>query len=528
MANQLSSAGLLYLYINGYEEDGIVYLQQIDSYKYIDDGLYRKIMESAELADQNDNTVHIFAVVGSNEKTDAIYSVVKKGLESNFQRILSNKNISIDTCKLDRVGNIFYRCVQEFYCMQPSHFPKEIYHTYGNIVFAGICCNHVNNENGDFIAEHVVSLWMEREKPEVCGKQIMTYSFYMRSFVGRKVIGAIPNIETGDWRLAFEGGIQFNTNASVTYTKETFNPNDLGSFCAANIQTILLDPVYAYGKWLRPNDIREEWQKLFLFLCAISDIDWNIYDFHETFESFLAFLEQNICVTTRAPAMITKEKYYGILLKYIEDFRGFLKGEDEPVISKDLLQTLNTRYVYLPYLWGFVKPTIPKNQFSCTKLKNMTEIALSEKDVYKKGILWEDVAAYVINNITGWKITGRRIKTEAQEIDISIANVSLDDELWQLGAYILVECKNWNDHVDIHQIRNIAHISNMKGNKTALLFAANGITVDAQDEIYRLVDNDISIIFITANELESLNSAEECKALILKKWKELQNSPYNF
>ena len=126
MANQLSSAGLLYLYINGYEEDGIVYLQQIDSYKYIDDGLYRKIMESAELADQNDNTVHVFAVVGSNEKTDAIYSVVKKGLESNFQRILSNKNISIDTCKLDRVGNIFYRCVQEFYCMQPSHFPKLI------------------------------------------------------------------------------------------------------------------------------------------------------------------------------------------------------------------------------------------------------------------------------------------------------------------------------------------------------------------------------------------------------------------
>ena len=78
---------------------------------------------------------------------------------------------------------------------------------------------------------------------------------------------------------------------------------------------------------------------------------------------------------------------------------------------------------------------------------------MQEKDTHKKGILWEDVSAYVLSSIAGWKITGRRIRTGAHEIDISIANISLDDQLWQLGAYILVECKNWNTHVDIHQIR---------------------------------------------------------------------------
>lgn len=52
-----------------------------------------------------------------------------------------------------------------------------------------------------------------------------------------------------------------------------------------------------------------------------------------------------------------------------------------------------------------------------------------------------------------------------------------------MGAYILIECKNWKKHVGIQQIRNIAHISSMKGNKTAILFTANGITSDSQEEI---------------------------------------------
>ena len=69
-----------------------------------------------------------------------------------------------------------------------------------------------------------------------------------------------------------------------------------------------------------------------------------------------------------------------------------------------------------------------------------------------------------------------------------------------MGAYILIECKNWKKHVGIQQIRNIAHISSMKGNKTAILFTANGI------------------------ELKQLQSAVECKKLILDKWKSLQDS----
>ena len=54
---------------------------------------------------------------------------------------------------------------------------------------------------------------------------------------------------------------------------------------------------------------------------------------------------------------------------HIENYRAFLKGEDEVVNSKDLYQTLNTRYVYLPYLQELVKQENLQHSFvRCKKL----------------------------------------------------------------------------------------------------------------------------------------------------------------
>ncbi len=78
--------------------------------------------------------------------------------------------------------------------------------------------------------------------------------------------------------------------------------------------------------------------------------------------------------------------------------------------------------------------------------------------------------------------------------------------------------------MDIHQIRNIAHISTMKGNKTAILFASNGITVDAQEEIQRLASGNLYIVCLTADDLRELRSSDDCRLLILKRWNELKNA----
>lgn len=524
MKEVIFSAGLVYLYLNGYVENEMLYIQSIDTYSHLEVDFYQRVIENSTIADENDGVVHIFAIVGVKEKTNQIYTMLENTLKDNFNRILAREDIKKSSKMLDKTGNVFFCCVQEFFCEQLDHFPKPVYHDLDNFIIRGIYCSHLPDYIGDSVTNKIVSLWLEREKPMLCGKQLMIRSFFMRDFIGRKVIASLPNIENGSWRFIFEGGHQISMNEEFLYLKETLHPNDLGGFCSSNIQSILMNPIYAYGQWFQPTDVCEEWHKVFLYLCAVSDNEWNEVSICKIYDKFLDFLQKNICITVDAPSLISKNQYYKILLMNIINFRSFLKGVDDPVVSKDLLQTLNSRYVYLSYLRILIPQKIYKNTFSVNNLKKQVNDAIKENDSYIKGILWENVAAYVLNNVEGLKITGRRIRAGNQEIDISLANISLDDQLWQLGAYILVECKNWTSRVDLHQIRNIAHISNLKGNKTSILFAANGITIDAQKEIYRLATENCFIVYITANELLRMTSANDCKILILDKWNLLQEN----
>lgn len=524
MQNPIISAGLVYVYINGYEEDGFLNMQITDSYHHIDDGFYQQVMKNADLADEDDNMIHIFAVIGAKAKAVSVYQVIEDELKKNVQRILGGDNIHKSSKKLDNTGNEFFKCVQEFFFEQSSHYPKRLFIDCKSFVFAGIYCSSLQEDMADSIADDIVSMWMEREKPCLYGKQLMFHSFFINDFLGRKVVASIPHSQTGQWHLIFEGGMQLPLEREFPYSKETIHPNDLGAFCTSSIQTILMNPIYSYGMWLKPNDICQEWHKVFVYLCASSDYVWNKYNFPKVYERFLNFLEENICETIEVDPMISKETYHDVLLKHIESFRNFMRGEDETVISKDLHQTLNSRYVYLPYIWSLVPHKDLYGEFSSDALHNMVNKAISSENKYEKGVLWEDAAAYMLGSINGWKITGRRIRAGAQEIDISIANVSIDDELWELGAYILIECKNWSKRVDLHQIRNIAYISGMKGNKTAILFTASGITKDAEKEIVRLASENLSIVCITAEELLNIKDSSDCRNLILNKWHTLQET----
>lgn len=179
--------------------------------------------------------------------------------------------------------------------------------------------------------------------------------FFLRDITNRKVIASLPDAETGIWRLIFEGGHSLCLDNDIHYTKERLQPSDLGAFCSSNIQSILHSN-YAYEKWLYPKDIYEEWHKVFLYLCAASDCEWDQGVIGRVYDNFLAFMEENICLWVPCEPLISKELFCGVLLRNICEFRRFLQGGDVPVISKDLLQTLDSRYVYLPYLWPIIEP----------------------------------------------------------------------------------------------------------------------------------------------------------------------------
>ncbi len=115
MKKMISSAGLIYLYLAGYEENGMLYMKQINTYNHIGSGFYERLMAAAAEADVDENSVHVFAVIGIKEKTDKICAIIENELKSNYQQILSGKNIRKVSDGLDEVGNIFFVVYKSFF-----------------------------------------------------------------------------------------------------------------------------------------------------------------------------------------------------------------------------------------------------------------------------------------------------------------------------------------------------------------------------------------------------------------------------
>ena len=523
MKERTSSAGIMYFYLRGtLDENNQVCIYVQDTYKYLPDKYYERVCKDFSKKESDKNVVYMFGVIGTCSKVYKISTIIKEELKNNYQRVVEGKPIIKSAIQLDKIGNAQFKLVQEFFCEEINYFPYACSKEHGEWVINCVWGGNAPEEIAHSLANSTIGMWIENETPNLAGKQIINRSFYMSDFVHRKAVACLPKCNDGQWSLLFEGGNQLALDENVFY-KGISSPNDLGFFAVSGINSILLTPAYSFGEHLYPDDISLEWHKVFLFTCAISNIEWSVKEFQPVYCKFLSFLKKNICHQIDVEPFINQKQGLSVFVKIIYNIRGFLVGEDEAVISKALFQLLNTRYVYLPYLFDIVNC---KNEairsFSRDTLSNQIETALNTKDSYEKGLLWEDVAKYVLDSVDGWRVTGRRVRAGSQEIDLSVVNISLDDELWQLGSYILVECKNWKRHVDIPQVRNIAYISTMKGNKTALLFATNGITHDAKEEIERLAGTGTFILVIEAKDLKNLQTDSDCKSMILNKFYELQ------
>ena len=351
------------------------------------------------------------------------------------------------------------------------------------------------------------------------GKQLMIQSFLLKDLIGRKVIGILPDHQQGGRKLILEGGLTVRLNQELPYVREKAEGELTGAFGLSEIDEILNNPVYAYGTLYVPKELCLEWHKVFLFAASLTDICWDRETVKLYYERFLIFLSENICDVREAPPLIEREVFLETLRVTIEQIKKYLRGEDESSISKDFLRLLDSRYVYLPYLYDILpRPEPGMEAFDPEELKRRVRTAEAAKATAacQKGHLWEQAAVYFVSHVPGLRVTGTRVKTQWQEIDISAVNISMDQELWNLGAYLLVECKNLNERAGISVVRNLAHILTMKGSKTALLFTVHGLTRDAGQEILRLSADEIYILHISKHDLEQVKTSDDCRSLLLK------------
>ena len=135
-------------------------------------------------------------------------TILEEGIKKNFDRILNNRKIKIGTKNLDSIGNHFYRCVQEFYCDKLHYLTvKKWFLILIDASFYGIYGSSMNDKQAYDVVNEIVSCWIEQEKPLICGKQLITRSFFLKDFVGRKLITAMPETESNSWRLILKVGI---------------------------------------------------------------------------------------------------------------------------------------------------------------------------------------------------------------------------------------------------------------------------------------------------------------------------------
>lgn len=524
----ISSSGMLFVYLAGkIVGNAEINVQQVNTYEYLLD-FYEQVRELQGKVSE-DADVEFFCVLGISEKVEKVASAIENQIKENFDIFEQENNIEIDNDDLDFLEQSFNRLIQEQIFQTDSvRFPRKYQIDGGAWKMYCFWAGEDYNDEGYLLIDDVAEAWMEYEKPLIFGKQMMIQSYLLKDLNSRKIIGLLPDRNNGEWKLLLEGGLKLCLNTDIPYTRERVGVRDIELFTMSGVDAIINNPVYAYGIYYEPQEVCEEWHKVFLYAAALRYCEWDREKLVRVYEKFLDFLEENVCHTIPVQPMIDKDLYWNVFMKTIMSVRNFLKGEEEPVISKDMLLLLNSRYIYLPYIYDLMDEFGPETQapgenllFEKDKLEKI--VRLSERgDTYQKGDSWERAAEYFIGQIKGLKISGRRVQTAAQEIDLSAVNVSMDSKLWEMGAYILIECKNWSEKVDVQVIRGLSHISTLKGNKTTILFAANGVTRNAEAEILRAAVNRNFILCFTKEELLKLESNKGCYELLVSKWEGLK------
>ncbi len=203
--------------------------------------------------------------------------------------------------------------------------------------------------------------------------------------------------------------------------------------------------------------------------------------------------------------------------------------KDTPHVSSDWFKTVENRFVYLNNIYTLLERNYPKEirEMNHTKTFELSDFrglldASEAGTAYQKGMIWEETAAYMLERIEGLKINGRRLRVDRQEIDLCCVNVSVKEELWKLGALILVECKNWSSKADVSVIRSIGQIMYMKGTTATLLFSKQGVTSEAKDEILQLALKGEYVLCITKSDLLAVREKKDFNKLLLRKWCEVE------
>jgi hypothetical protein len=154
-------------------------------------------------------------------------------------------------------------------------------------------------------------------------------------------------------------------------------------------------------------------------------------------------------------------------------------------------------------------------------LIDAVETARSADD---KGRTLEELCSRLFSSVPGLVVTGR-VRTETEEIDISVVNDSTEPRLRREGALILAECKNWtgkcgkNEFVVFH-----SKLENRSQRCTlGFLISWNGFAETITKEMLRGSREHILVVPITGEDIRSAVRSNDFTRTLLERWEKAVN-----
>lgn len=517
----LKQQGLLFVYIKSIldEEISEVEIHQANHLVNPNAKFFKQIEDIKNILDYNCENMEIYSVVCSNDKVKDVREEIDNCIK-NFQK---NKNIKYNNISIFSLVNHAYNSLDN---------EKYIYETtykLDDISFLSLCVLSNKSVFSHSFYKKTFDIWIDGEIPVLLGKQVITFKFLLNDLNGRRIISSIKYKNCDSRCLAIEGGVKLNLEEPFGYKRENLGINDIGIFSLNDINEITMNPCYALGKFYYPNEIFYFWQKTLLYILAVSNVEWNESNLKKVYQKFLKFIESEICSSLLADPIITENEFYNALCIHIKNTREYLKGNYESVISKDYLLFLRNCRPFFKPIKILLKDEIHEKEPQKFNLNYYKELIknINVGNNYQKGINLEILIEYLFECTSSFKVMSRRERTSREEIDMGCANVSDDEELWNLGAFLYIECKNWIKKVSIKTIRELGYIMFYKGNTTTILICKNNITKNSIDEIIKLSRQNKFILVLNLDDLKNITSITQFIDILKYKYNCLQKEVEN-
>lgn len=130
-----------------------------------------------------------------------------------------------------------------------------------------------------------------------------------------------------------------------------------------------------------------------------------------------------------------------------------------------------------------------------------------------RGRRFEALLLFLLSQVRDFRVVEHNYRTDTEELDGVVQQGSTQGRVWSAMAapFLLLEAKNWSRRVD-QQVVSVLRVK-MQGRRGSvrigLLCGASGFTSDAREQELRFASDNLTIVFLGPEELESWVEAQD-------------------